>query len=554
MSEKNKNLIPGEEETPVAAEEIVETENTAAGQIPEADAAEENQETKKEKKAEKKKRTGSFLKSTRFKRGGLATVVSIGFIVIVVLINVVFSILETRFPSMQIDMTTNKIFSLSDDALEAAEDVDIPTTIYILAGEEAAKNDSLLASYGLQYSQVAVLAEKMQETNPNITVKYVDLDLNPTFASDSKYANYSLTTGSVLIENERRIRVLGITDLYSYTTDQYTGAATYYMQVDSAMTSALMQVTAEKVPVISIASGSHSEMLASSLSVFKNLMESNQFEIKTFDIMTEEVPEDTQIIMLPTPSTDYTTEELTKLDTFLGDNEEGSRSLWITFHPSQIDLPNLSSFLGEWGLEVPTEVIRESDSNNLVAADSTFFLSTLTDEVDLGGEDSYKYFVTPQSRPINTLFKANNSVITYALATSSETSYIQDATSEEDISETAAKQSYNTAALATKQVKVNGEYYNKSVVAFGSSMMMLDSYLSSNTFGNSVYLVDLARYTTGTTNSSIGVYTNKVETSTLDITVPTSTRLFLGIGVFTLIIPIAILIVGIVVFLKRRHL
>ena len=193
----------------------------------------------------------------------------------------------------------------------------------------------------------------------NITVKYVDLDLNPTFASDSKYANYTLTTGSVLVENERRIRVLGITDLYSYTQDQTTGAATYYMQVDSALASALMQVTAENVPVVSIAAGSHSEMLANGLSSFKTLMENNQFEIKTFDPMTEEVPEDTQIVMLPTPSTDYTAEELAKLDAFLDDNTEGNRSLWVTFHPSQIDLPNLSAFLEEWGLEVPTEVIRE---------------------------------------------------------------------------------------------------------------------------------------------------------------------------------------------------
>ncbi|MBC8534011.1 GldG family protein [Yeguia hominis] len=549
MSEKNKNLIPSEEEIPAAAAETPETDAAQTA------AAEEPQESKTEKKAEKsKKHTGNFFKSTRFKRGGLATAASIGFIVIVVLLNVVFSILETRFPSMQIDMTTNKIFSLSDDALEAAEKVDIPTTIYILAGEEAAKNDTLLSSYGLQYSQVSVLAEKMQEANSNITVKYVDLDLNPTFASDSKYANYTLTTGSVLVENERRIRVLGITDLYSYTQDQTTGAATYYMQVDSALASALMQVTAENVPVVSIAAGSHSEMLANGLSSFKTLMENNQFEIKTFDPMTEEVPEDTQIVMLPTPSTDYTAEELAKLDAFLDDNTEGNRSLWVTFHPSQIDLPNLSAFLEEWGLEVPTEVIRESDKNNMIAADSTFFISSLTDEVDLGGEDSYKYFVTPQSRPVNTIFKSNNSVVTYALATSSDTSYIQDATSEEDISETATKQSYNTAALATKQVKVNGEYYHKSVVAFGSSMMMLDSYLSSNTFGNAVYLVDLARYTTGTTDSSIGVYTNKVETTTLDVTVPTSTRLFLGIGVFTLLIPIAILVAGVVVFLKRRHL
>ena len=101
---------------------------------------------------------------------------------------------------------------------------------------------------------------------------------------------------------------------------------------------------------------------------------------------------------------------------------------------------------------------------------------------------------------------------------------------------------------------MNDEYYYKSVIAFGSDNMLSDEYVAGTTFGNRTYLVDLARYATGATDSSTGVYMEQVDAVTVDITASVLTRLVLGIGVFTILIPAAILVAGLVVFLKRRHL
>lgn len=535
MAKKKENQIPSAEEKKSFAESVREAENASEGKL---------------KKGTPKK----IFQDPRFKRGSFAVMLSVGFIAVVVLINVLFSILEERYPSMQIDMTTNQIYSLSEDALEAAEKVDIPTTIYILADEESAKSGDLTYQ-GNPYSQVTVLVERMRELNSNITVEYVDLDRNPTFASDSKYAGFSLGVGSVIVENERRVRVLGLNDLYAQSMDQYTGQTSYRIQVDSALTSALMQVTAEDVPVVSIAAGSHSERLASSLSSLQSVLQNNQFEIKTFDIMTEEIPEDTQIVLLPTPMTDYTAEEIQKLDAFLASDVEGYCSLWVTFYPSQTDMPNLSAFLAEWGIGVPAEVIVETDTSNLFQMNGTCFFSNPTDEVDLGGEANYQYLATEASKPLEILFDENNSVITYALTTTSDTCCVLDAETMKMPSEDEIELgSFNTTVLATRQDRVNDEYYYKSVIAFGSDNMLSDEYVAGTTFGNGTYLVDLARYATGTTDSSTGVYMEQVDAVTVDITASVLTRLVLGIGVFTILIPAAILVAGLVVFLKRRHL
>jgi ABC-2 type transport system permease protein len=368
----------------------------------------------------------------------------------------------------------------------------------------------------------------------------------------------------VIVENDRRIRVLNLSDLYA-TEYSYPNNVTYYMQVDSALTNALTQVTVETIPILSIASGSHGEMLSTdSLATFQALMTSNSFEIQTFDILTEDIPENTSIIFLPTPTTDYTDEELAKLDAFLDETKEGYRSVWVSFDAAQPSLPNFSAFLAEWGLEVPGQVIiTDKQENRVSSKNKSYIISNLTENLDIGGEGDYGYFVTPQSRPINLLFDANDSIATYALAQTSEEAILN--TVEEFIEDTEEKDQENekedkqgsvqtTVAIGRKSEKINGTYYDKSVVAFGSSIAFTSPYLSSNTFGNATYFVDLARYTCGVSDSSIGVTTKQVETNTLDITITTGARNAIGIGLFVIVIPLALIIAGVVVYLKRRHL
>jgi len=524
--------------------------------VPSEEVVLEEKPSKKEKNKKSVNLKG-FFKSNRFKKGSLATAFTAGFIVIVILINVFFTALEERFPSMKIDMTENKIYSLSETVLEAANKIDIPTTIYILAKEETAKDDSLLEYYGLQYSQIPILCEKMEESNSNITVKYIDLDSNPTFASQTKYANYTLQTGSVIIENDRRIRALSIGDFFTQQYDE-NYVATYYMSVDSALTGALMQVQADEIPVISIASGSHGELLTSYLETFESLFQNNNFEIKTFDILSQSIPEDTSILLLPTPTDDYTDAELTKLDNFLASNKAGFASLWITFDPAQPELPNLSSFLSEWGFAVPNEVIIETDEANLISVNGTFFISELTNNVDIGSSHAsmsdYGYFVTPTARPIDLLYEYSADNNTYALSVSSESAYVQDSSAETIEEPTEGLSSYVTTALSQRVVKISDVDYMKSVVAFGSSAMFTPSYLSSTTFGNAEYLVDLARFSLGMADAVTGVTQEFTAVNTYDITVTTAARNFFGIGVFTIMIPLAIVIAGLVVYLKRRHL
>lgn len=536
------------------AEETVAEDSSAQAEVAEESEKDSDKKGKKGKKSHEHKagnqKVSKVLKSRRFKRGGVATVFTVVFIVAIILVNVVVSLLSDRFPSMNIDLTANKVNTLSEAALEVAKSIEDDTTIYIIGSDEWL--DYAIDQSGYPYGSLVSLTDKLVEANSKIKVENVDLEKNPTFAN--KYAGENLTNGYVVVESSRRHRVLTISDMFPSEQNSQTYQTTYYNNADSALATALQQVNLTEIPVVAIATG-HNEALSNELDNLTTFFEDNAFDVTQFDILQEDIPENTQLLFLPTPTTDYTQDELAKLDAYLSDQEGGkTRTLMLTAMPGQDELPNLSSFLAEWGIGYdPTSVILESDTSRILGGSSGMYLSDASEENDLSGAGSYPLLLTPYSVSLNLLFNANNSVVTYSLATTADTSYLQKADSEESASETAEKASYNTVVMARKPLDTSGSYY-ANVLVLGSSHMLLSTYLNTSTFSNGQYISDLIKYSTDTTDVNNTVYSPRVETGAQDMTATTSVVNFLGLGVFTITIPVVILLVGLVIYFKRRHL
>ena len=64
-----------------------------------------------------------FSKSRSFRYGGIATAITAGFIVVVVLLNVLATTLYERFP-LGVDLTSDQKFTLSEEAVNYLADVD----------------------------------------------------------------------------------------------------------------------------------------------------------------------------------------------------------------------------------------------------------------------------------------------------------------------------------------------------------------------------------------------------------------------------------------------
>lgn len=532
-------------------------------EIPGNEAAGENEAPKEENASEEKNepktgKTSEFFHSQKFRHGSISTAFSIGFIIVVVLVNILVGILGDKFPSMNLDLTQNGSNTLSADSLKVVDRVKVPATIYILATKEQVQNDSLYSSYGISSSsQVGSLAAKIAERNSNIKVQYIDLDKNPTFAAEYKSDN--LTAGDVLVKTDKRYRVLTYTDLFNIQYSQDYSSQQASSNVEGAYASALNAVVADKLPIAAFDTG-HSEKM--DMTAYKSLLTNNSFETKDFNLLTDQIPDGAQMIVLGYPTTDYTDAEIKKLSDFLGSKTmAGDRSLMVTFYPSQAKMPKLSNFLSEWGIEVPQSVVAESDQSKFISGNPTYLLSDIQTTLDLTGKSeqsgqsstNYGYFITPDSCPINLLYASKGARTTYSLAKSSAGSYLVSSSTKS--SATPAKASYNTAALSQETISAGSDkYYKANVIAVGSSLVFSDGIINSTTFGNGKYMADLSKYATGTSSSDTAISIPTKALNATDITLSTGMSTLLGLGVFTLLFPMIIAIIGIVVHHKRRHL
>ena len=552
---------PAEAENAPAAQGAPEAgtqEPAAEEKAPEEDASPEEEPEEKKGGAKKKgngekKDRPSYFQSSRFRHGSVATAFSVGFIAVVVLLNVLVGILGDRFPSINLDLTKAGSNTLSEESLKVVDGVKIPTNVYVLATQQQVAGDQLYSDQGIKYSQVGSLLAKVAERNPQIKVEYLDLDKNPTFAAE--YKSDSLTVGDVVVKTDKRYRVLTYTDLFNiqYSSD-YTSQQVY-SNVEGSLDSALTAVVSDKLPVVAFDNG-HSEQ--QDMSAYEKVLQSNSFETKDFNLLTDAIPENTQMIVLGCPTRDYTDDEIKKLSDFLSSQSlAADRSLMVTFSPSQADLPKLSGFLQEWGIQVPEAVVAESDQSKYLGDNPANILSNIQSDLTLrqtsgGAAYDYGYFVTPQARPINLTFDTKGTRQTYSLAKSSDTCFVVDSSTKS--TDNLPKAASNTAALSQDTIASGDKSYKANVIAVGSSLLFSDGIVNSGTFGNGTYTVDLAKYATGTADSSLNVNITAKPLNASDITMTSEVSTFFGLGVFVFLLPLLVAVFGITVFYKRRHL
>ncbi len=495
----------------------------------------------------------NILKSAKIKHGSISTIFTAIFIAIVILINVCVSALTAKFPSLDMDLTQDQIHSLSEDALEVAESVTTDIVINIIGDKDDYTTDTVYYSYMSQgydfsSSQVATLAEKLAEASPYITVRYIDPDLNPEFIS--AYPNDVVSSGKVLISSDARYKLLDITDFYTVTSDSTTGETLTYSTIDGAYANAIYIVNLEEVPVIAIPTG-HDEMFTSDYrATFDTLVEDNGFIVVEFDILTEDVPEDAQVIFLPTPSTDYSEEEIAKIRDFLSVQED-NRVLMVSSYPGQTELPNLEELLEEWGIEIGEGIVLESDLTVAFSSPATTFIVNVNEEL-FEDATSYTRVVSSQASPIELLFNGNNDTTTYALTTTNDTAYVIDE-NETVLPEDPETDTYITSAVS-KRLNNTDSGVTYTSVYVTDTVSLLSSVLGTSSYSNRQMLVDFLQTLTGVSDASVGLYIPQVETNVSDITATVGTIRNVGLYTFTIIVPILILVAGLVIFLRRRHL
>lgn len=308
----------------------------------------------------------------------------------VVAIAVVVNLMVHALPAdrTEIDLTSQSIYTLSNQTRRIVSGLDQEVTLYLLAqsGNEDAKVTRLLDRY-------AALSDR-------IKVRYIDPNEKPTFLNSYDLGGTPLYANSVLVECGERTKLVGYDEIFvtSYSMDYYSYSYTTSTSFDgeNALTNAIHYVSNENVPKVYTLTGHGESELSATL---KTLMERDNLETGTLSLlMIEEVPEDASAVVIHAPSSDLSREEADMLIRYL---ERGGRIVLVTDYIESGEMENLLRVTASMGMTAGEGIIVEGDKNMHLNHYPYYLLPRLSShEITDPLIDGHYYVLAPLAQPI----------------------------------------------------------------------------------------------------------------------------------------------------------
>lgn len=540
-------------------------------------------DTAKEKKPFNKK---------KLKYGSVAVVITVVFIAVVVFVNLIAEILTDK-KNLKLDLTAQKYYEVSQDTIDYIKDIKKDVVIDVMYQKENFEKSSYM-------KMVLETLNKYQQNSDHIEVEFHDIVSEPDVIN--KYSDvYSGTIqqGSIVVACGDRVKVISsIDDLFTIDTSSYyqTGSSTITgYKGEQELTSAVMSVTdanPKKAAFITGYNGSsiYHSYNSNAVNSLYNLMNKNGYEISQIDILNDDLsPDDYDIVVLPAPVNDLTTDCISKLDDFLYNGGKLDRNMIYIADIFQYKTPNIDDFLEIWGIEVGDSVVYESnaDKNQKVTISTGSaeapIVSSVDDDFTSGLSNTKLPIVAPVSRNINLLFDANVDRTTDSLLQTSDTAYLYplnmksvdeakaeaaeqeqaasdaenstEATEEETEAttkfdtETAEKATQNVMALAKKTNTENNETHTNNLLVIGGMSLVDPNLTSSATYNNAEFIVNAINQICGKENGII-IAEKSLTQTTIDITAAQITTIR---RIIEYVIPLIVIAAGIFVYVWRKN-
>ena len=499
---------------------------------------------KAEKKAAKKSRRE--LKARAFRRGWFSVALVAFFLAAVILLNLIASTLVDKIPALVIDTSGSDNFELTEDTLDYLPTLKDDIEIIVLSDEKDFKDG------GEYFVQANTLFHEYENNSDKITLKYVDLTSNPTFVSS--YPDESLSACNIIVKSDKGYKYITQQDYLDVQMDY--NSYQYYIagsKVEEAVTSAILNVTLEDKPKVTFIS----DINDYDYSAFKTLLDNNGFETEEVSPAVNSIPEDTEILVLYTPSSDLDSKFVDTISDFL--NNDGNYGKELLYVPSEKfpEQPNIDSLLEEWGMSVEKGYAYENDTNYMGMVSYNVYLY-ITQYSNTAYTANMKNSALPfcviegYAVPVNILDEENASSL-FTLSDQSQVVYRVESSDEPEY-----KDSPNLAlgAVSTKgedssSDDSDGDSKSSHIAVIGSSVALSDTLLSSNSYGNSSYIISLLNTLIDRENVGVTIESKSLDSEELGIT--TAQIRVLSV-IFIIIIPLAVLITGIVIFIKRRNM
>lgn len=480
----------------------------------------------------------SFFKSRKFKYGSVATGLTVAFVAVVVIVNIIFSLLADAY-SWKLDMTSYDLYSISSSTKQIVNALTKEDTIEltVMYNEE---------EYPEQFRETV---KRFVNLSENIKCTYVDPDVNPK-ALTSFGAEYSITEGAIVVKNGNRLRVVAFEDMYEQ--DSSSGAVTY--KVEDCLASAVLYVTKEEVPLVYFVNGHGEEGYDALMSLIANngadVQEVKLSQLSAFD-------QQARVMVICGPAIDFSQSEIRQLQEFLTNDYNYERDLMYFADPEAPALPNLESFLAEWGITFDKNIVLETDEYTAASyAASTesvpLYLIPSYEDAEVSEHVITSDYLSVVPNACSMTLQNIGITETTALMTTSEGSYAKKADNVNagyGKAEGDAEGPFTVAGIGTRYKYENNVAVESHLFAAGSVDMLNSNYITYN--GNGGFLYSVYQMMVNESESEI-VGAAKTAAST-SMTLDTAAVRW-GSIIFIAVIPGIFLIIGLIVYIRRRYL
>lgn len=469
----------------------------------------------------------------KIKKGIMSFAFLVVVVAIVILINMISTTLTDRY-ALKLDLTAGGLYSITEETTQMLKKLENPITITVLSDEAEFKNEKL-------YQILSQILDKYAAAGGSkVSIQYIDPYKNPSIVNRYN-ENQEVQAGYIVVECAEQFKVLSPIEFYNTTSDQ-SGVYATGLRAEQTLTTAILSVTNEDIPKAYILIG-HNEAVSTSL---RDMLTGASFAVETLSLMEKDIPEDTDLLIISMPQTDYMEDELNKLDAYL---KSGGSVIFFggTSTPS---LPNLEAYIGEWGVRIENQMVLDSEHaishplQVVAQLDSTSEVNT-----DLMGK-SGSPLIVPEAKPITIVSGSLEHKNTTPVLATYDSAYAKklDDLTENDTFEKASKDVSGPFTLAALCQYTGSEKTGRFLVV-GSAMIQADDLIAASSYLNHSFLSTAVSVLTPDAET-ISIPSKSLSAEPLTIMGQEVTIVF---WIVIVLIPLLILAAGIAIFVRRRH-
>ena len=362
----------------------------------------EKMKNKNHNKFDKKKLIGTISKK-HIKNGSYTMVMSVIFIAVVIVINMIVSTIPSKYS--EIDISSQKLYSIGDETKKMLKDLEKDVTIY------------QIAQSGSEDENISNLLKKYEDESKHIKVEQKDPVVNPKFVS--QYTSDDLSANSLIVVCGDRNKVIDYNNIYETSVDYQTySSQTTGFDGEGQITSAIGYVTSENLPVLYTVEGHGEKDMDSSI---KEDIEKANMDIKSLNLLTEgSVPDDADCLFIDSPSTDFSSDEKDAIIEYL---ENGGKAIIFSDYTTE-DMPNFDAILENYGVQRTEGVVFEGD-NQHYAMQMPYYLVPTINSTDASSETASAgyYVLAPYAQGIKQLDDVRDTVKIESILTTSDQAY-----------------------------------------------------------------------------------------------------------------------------------